>query len=520
MKDDVNQRHQAAWTEQQRWFWRWDRVFELMVPERSQRYRDNTGDSVAPYIYDTTAAEKAENLANQMISVLTPPGVAWLRLTPGPDLLGDARLSMAQKLEPINQVLAYHIHRANFVVAVQPAFLDMMVTAGAVMVEPAPSGSGFTIKCIPINELAYCEDIYGRIRTVYRTYKVRARQILGRKEWTEKLPPLKLVELEAAPDKEIEMRSAIEPDGEQFHYSEWMKDCEVYFEDRKVKRNPYLIFRWSAVASNPYGRGPGLIKYHDILNLNTLSEYQLKAAGFDLLGIWGKKDDSVINTHTINLYPGAQILMDSVSMADPSMRRIDSTDGTRYRIGQDTLNSLREVIIKAFYGDKFSPIVGDKMSATEITARARDLAQALGAVWGRIEAEFLRPFAYIAVGILKDQGAFNVIPGMTREISELLNIDHKQLEIRFLGTLSQAQYMQSAQGLLQFMSAQQVGMQTDPKLQVLIDTTAGYRMLAEAMTIPAQLIRTDTQMNNIVKRALEDAAAQQAAAAQAGQVVT
>jgi len=494
----------SAWNEQQRWYHRWNRAFELIVPERSERYRLNTGTSVAPYIYDTTAPEKAENLANQMISVLTPAGIPWLRLTPGPKIIGEDRLKMGQMLQGINQVISYYVQNANFSVAAQPAFLDMMVTAGALKIEPDPNGLGFTIECVPIHELAYRVNIHGQVSSVYRRYKVRAGQILEFEQYAEKLSEQTRRNYDQNPEQEIELCCAIEPiPGGEFHYCEWISNEQAVLEDKGIKRNPFLIFRWSAVSSTPYGRGPGLVKYHTILNVNTLSEYQLKAAGFDMLGIWGKKDDSVININTIGLYPGIQIVMESVSAADPSMRRIDDQGGSRYRIGQDTLDKQREEIVKAFYADKFSPIIGDKMSATEIRERSQDLAQALGAVWGRLEAELLRPFALMVLSILKEQGAFKGIKGVDANVLELLNIDRKELDVRFLGTLSQAQYMQNAQGALQYLSSVQAAAQMDPQLLSLVDTEGFFMELAEWMTVPPHLINNKEKRQEIMQEALK-----------------
>lgn len=507
--DALKDRFKAAWDEQQRWFWRWDRCFELVIPERSFRYVNTESSSVAPYIYDTTAAEQAERLSNQMISLLTPSGIPWLRLTPGPAIIGEKRLIMAKKLQPINEVIAYYVQKAGFSVAAQPAFLDMMVTAGAIKVEPDPKSDGFCIKTIPITELAYRNDLYGRANHVYRKYPIRCGLLLAKDEYKEKLSEDQQRAYRENPNKSVDLVCSVEPEGEKFRYVEWVIDGDIILEDRSLDRNPFFVFGWSGVAGSNYRRGPALIKYHDILNTNTLSEYQLKAAGFDLLGIWGKKDDGVINTATINLYPGAQILMESLSAADPSMRRIDATDGTRYRIGQETLNDKRETIVKAFFGDKFSPVHGDKMSAQEIMQRNQDMSLNLGATWGRIDCELLRPFSSHALEILKSQNAFDGIDGVNDDVLRYLNIDNKQLDVRFMGTLSQAQYMQTAQGLIQFMGITQSMAQVAPEVSAMIDYAQGARDLAEAMLIPPSLIEDEEKMKQIQGKALDPAFQQQ-----------
>ena len=152
------------------------------------------------------------------------------------------------------------------------------------------------------------------------------------------------------------------------------------------------------------------------------------------------------------------------------------------------------MITKALFADKFSPIEGDKMSATEILQRSQDLAQTLGAVWGRIEAELLRPVAVMYLDILKDVGAFN---GLGPEVVGLLDINRKDLDIRFLGTLAQAQQMQNVQGLFQYLAMQQQSALQDPEVNMLVDLVASMQTAAESMGLPPKLLRTKAQREEI-----------------------
>jgi hypothetical protein len=109
----------------------------------------------------------------------------------------------------------------------------------------------------------------------------------------------------------------------------------------------------------------------------------------------------------------------------------------------------------------------------------------------------------MALEILKDQGVFKGIEGVDDDVIRLLNIDRKELDVRFLGTLSQAQYMQNAQGLMQYLAMTQGAAQADPELTIMIDTKEGYRELAEDMTISPNLIRTSEQMKEIIDLAMK-----------------
>ena len=84
------------------------------------------------------------------------------------------------------------------------------------------------------------------------------------------------------------------------------------FENNIVARgtfetNPYIIFRWSVVSGELYGRSPILRALPDIKTANKVVELVLKNATIAVSGIWQADDDGVINLANINLTPGAII---------------------------------------------------------------------------------------------------------------------------------------------------------------------------------------------------------------------
>lgn len=508
--EKLMQRFDAAWSERDMWFHRWDACFELVVPERSKRYRTSKGGTVAPFVHDSTATENAEDLANNMMSALMPSGVPWLLLAPGPTVTDpEVRLKNQILLEPINLLIAHHIQRSKLPLATQPAFLDMLVTAGAVKIEPNDEADSVRVECIPIDELAYECSRDNEINHIYRKYKSKGFAILDK--YGDAVPAEVRQRIEEFPFEELEMRMALEPDGKKFKYCEILmaSDKPVYLVDKAFKRNPIVIFRWSTTAGTAYGRGPGLIKFPDIQNLNTLMGFSLKAGAMDLAGVWGIEDDGVVNPYTAQIVPGAKIVMSSVSLANPSMRRLDEQSMGRFNIGTSTLEDLRESIRRAFFADKFSPIEGDKMSATEILKRAQDLSQTLGAVWGRLEAELLRPIASLYLEILKDIGVFDEFGD---DVVEMLKIDSKSLDVMFLGTLAQAQRLENVQGLFQYLAFHQQTAQFDPEVSILVDLVGAMLTAAEGMGVQPRLLRNKEQRQEIYAKMQEGAAAAQAAA--------
>ena len=486
----------SAFTEQETWRGHWDDVFELVIPQRSRRYKTSHGDKVAPYIYDSTAALAAERLANQMVSVLTPAGVPWLMLTPGPKWEGDDRVNLARALLPVNKLLWYYVDQSALSVALQPVMLDAMVSAGCVKVEPADEGRGLRTEAVPIDEVAFRRGRRGLIDRVYHKRGVPGYEVL--EVWGDLIPEREREQISRAQNEPQTIISCCVPDGKQFRYYDMLETGRHILVEKTLKRNPYKVLRWSETSHTQYSRGPGMVVYPDILNLNTMGEYQLKAAAFDLLGIWLVEDDGVLNPHTIDLVPGARIAVGNTSLAAPALRRADDSGQGRNRIGQEVINDRREAILKAFYADKFSPIAGTKMSAAEIVERAKELSDTLGSVWGRIEAEMLRPIAQDFVETLREQGVFRE---MGEEVSNLLRLDRQVLDVTFLGTMAQAQRLQTAQGIIQYATmAAQLGA-ADPEAALVVDMAMALRQVAEMMSVPADMIKTNEEVAEITEQA-------------------
>lgn len=487
---------EQAFAEQEVWRGHWEDVFELTVPQRTQRFRNSRGDKVAPYIYDSTASQAAERLANQMVSVLTPAGVPWMALTPGPMVEGDDRIILGRLLHKVNRLIWHYVDKSALSVAFQPVMLDAMVTGGCLKVEPSDSGEGIRCEAVPITEVAYRVGREGVVDRVYHKRMVTAHEILN--VWGDVVPEDQRKIFEDHPSELFEVISCCIPEGQRFRYYDILSMGRIVLVDKTMKRNPYKVLRWSETTGSQYSRGPAMVEYPSILTLNTLAEYQIKAAAFDLLGIWLVEDDGVLNPYTIELVPGAKIPVGNTSLAAPAIRRADDSGSGRNRIGQDVINDRREAILKAFYADKFSPLEGTKMSAAEIVERAKDLSDTLGAVWGRIETEILRPIAVDFLEILKSQGVFRELGS---DVGELLKLDRRNLDVVFLGTLAQAQRLQNAQGLVQYLTmAAQIGA-ADPEAALVVDTAAAMRQIAEYMAVPFDLIKTGDEIAEITQAA-------------------
>ena len=142
----------------------------------------------------------------------------------------------------------------------------------------------------------------------------------------------------------------------------------------------------------------------DIKTANKVVELVLKNATIAVSGIWMADDDGVINLNNINLTPGAII-----PKAVGSSGLTPLTSGANFDVSQIILKDLRERIRHTLLADRLGLLSEKEMTATEIMARNSDMMRILGATYGRLLHEFIRPLCQRGLQILARRGLIDSI---------------------------------------------------------------------------------------------------------------
>lgn len=365
------------------WVNRWDDCTRYTMPM--------TDDDNAT-LYDATAADAADNLAASMYSLLTPPESLWLNLIPESELSPDA--------EDATKVLRAHLNDSNFYTTIHQCYLDLVIlgTACLFMSEnPIGADSAFYFTAIPMTDIAILRD------AIFHTTSMTAAEIAEKyPTWT---PPANLrASIKANPELKLKLVQSLV--GLQF--TAWL-DVGGDIENNIVatgtfETNPYMIFRWSVASGEMYGRGPVLRALPDIKTANKVVELVLKNATIAVSGIWQADDDGVINLSNINLTPGAII-----PKAVGSSGLTPLSAGANFDVSQIILGDLRDRIKHAMLADRLGLLSDREMTATEILARNADMMRILGATYGRLLHEFIRPLCERGLQILSRRGVIDKI---------------------------------------------------------------------------------------------------------------
>ena len=383
MQKNLQQMYRRALDMRAPWINRWDDARRFTMP---------TADDDAATLFDATAADAADNLAASIYSLLTPPESLWLSLVPeSPDSPDATAATMA---------LRANLNDSNFYTTIHQCYMDLIVlgTACLFMAEnPIGASSAFSFTAIPMHDIAILPG------AIFHTATMPAREVMKKyPTWT---PPSDLRDT-IKNDPETPLRLVQSLVGTDFTAG---LDVGGEIENNivatgKFETNPYIIFRWSVVSGEQYGRGPVLRALPDIKTANKVVELVLKNATIAVSGIWQADDDGVINLSNINLTPGAII-----PKAVGSSGLTPLASGANFDVSQIILKDLRERIRHALLADRLGLLSEKEMTATEIMARNADMMRILGATYGRLLHEFIRPLVDRGLQILSRRGVIDKI---------------------------------------------------------------------------------------------------------------
>ena len=409
MQSNLQQLYKRALDMREPWLRRWSDARKYTMPDTDEDMAN---------LFDATASDAADNLAASLYTLLTPPESLWLTLVPESDLSPDANSA--------TNALRANLNDSNFYTTVHQCYLDLVTlgTACLFMSEnPIGATSAFSFTSIPISDIAILPN------AVFHTTSMPLSDAIKKyPTWcmTKNLRDA----LAENPDMPIKLVQSLV--GTEF--TAWL-DAGGDIENNIVatgtfETNPYLIFRWSVLSGEIYGRGPVLRALPDIKTANKVVELVLKNATISVSGIWMADDDGVINLNNINLTPGAII-----PKAVGSSGLTPLTSGANFDVSQIVLKDLRERIRHALLADRLGLLSEKEMTATEIMARNSDMMRILGATYGRLLHEFIRPLCERGLQILGRRGVIEPIT---------LNGD---AELKYIAPIAQMVALESIAGV-------------------------------------------------------------------------
>ncbi len=494
------------------WEDHWQEILDYVMPRKADIVTKRTkGEKRAEVLFDSTAITASNLLSASLQGTLTSPSMQWFYLKLREKELNEIR-DVQLWLEDSAKRMYDVFNESNFNTEVHEMYLDMVTMGTAsLFVEEGIGGfdeAGVHFNTLHISEYYIQENTSGYVDTVYRKYKLTARQAVqefGEDSLGEKV-------LQAAkdkPDKKFNFIHAVEPleDYERsmgkgatklpFH------SCHVCEEDKMVVRGggynefPYLVPRWSKATGEIYGRSPSYNALADIKTLNKSVEIGLKA--------WSKaidppllvQDDGVIGR--VRMTPGGI----TVVRNDAAVKPFQS--GANVQLTDMKEEQLRSAIRQAYYSDQLQLQQGPQMTATEVQVRYELMQRLLGPTLGRFQSEFLNPLIERVFGIMNRAGALLEAPP---------EVQGAKLDIEYVGPLARSQKMEEAIAVERLYQLVMQIAPADPSLMDIIDNDEAIRARAELLGVPKSVLRGRDEVEELREARMQQQAMQEQMAMQ------
>jgi len=493
------------------WESHWQEILDYVMPRKAEiTFLRSRGEKRTEVLFDSTAITANNLLAASLQGTLTSPSLPWFSLKLRDDDANKVR-DVQIWLEDTARRMYAVFNESNFNTEVHEMYLDLCsVGTSAIFVEEANEGflqGGLHFNTLHIAEYFIQENSTGRVDTLYRKYKMTARQAV--QEFGEDNVGTKIKEaVKAKPDTQFNFIHAVEPTPD-YERSVGMKSktklpfhsCHVCFEDKMVVRVggynefPYLVPRWSKATGEIFGRSPSYNALPDIKTLNKAVEIGLKA--------WAKAidppllvtDDGVIGR--VRMTPGGI----TVVRSDTAIKPLQI--GSNWQITDLKENQLRTAIRQAYYSDQLQLQEGPQMTATEVQVRYELMQRLLGPTLGRFQTEFLNPLIERVFGIMMRADALMPRPP---------EMEGRDMDIEYVGPLARSQRMEEAIAVERLYQLALQVVQVDPTIMDVIDHEQAIRMRATLLGVPKTVLRGEDEVAEIRE---QRAAAQQQAQEQA-----
>ena len=260
-------------------------------------------------------------------------------------------------------------------------------------------------------------------------------------------------------------------------------------------QSPGIIYRWSVVPGEVYGRGPIIDCLPDIRTVNKVKEYILKNGALQMTGVYMGVNDGTWNPFTAQVHPGTIIPVGSNSNQNPSLRPLENSG--RLDVGQLIIADLQNRINEALFANPLGELDDPVRTATEQMLRTQEMLRMAGASFGRLKTELLEPIVSRGVDILRKEGKLPDI-----------SVDGEELTIKMQSPLAKAEAMENFNNF-QVWYAQVA--QLPPEIQALGTKLENIPYwTAQQLGLPTnELARTKDEIEQAASQVLEAAQAEQ-----------
>lgn len=471
-------------------------------------------------LFDQTAITANERFAAAMEQMLTPRTQVWHKLQPWFDELEDDQDSN-EYLDQLVKIVFGARYRpfANFASQTDECYMSLGAFGNNALFTDEVVGKGLRYRSIPLNEIVWSLDHSGMVDTVFRKFKYTAKQAM--QQFGAKAGDEVKKQYEKNPYTDMEFLHCVRPNGEMkpgrlgyggMRYESWylsLKDKAVI--DRSGYRTfPYAIGRYRMAPREHYGRSPAVAALPAIRSLNEMKKTMLRAGQKMVDPPILLSDEGVLTP--FNQRPGAtnygMINADGQALAQPF------NINANLEFGKEMMAMEAQAINDSFLTSLFQILVQNpQMTATEALIRAQEKGAMIAPAMGRQQSEFLGPLIARELDILEAAGQLPPLPESMIEAAVNRGIERPTakdvIKIEYTSPLTRAMRAEEGTAIMNTVQSLGIMAQLDPSVLKLVDFTDAAREMALINGMPAKLLRTDEQIDELLNQQAQQAQDQQ-----------
>lgn len=497
LRQQLDARMGGLRVERYSWWTHWREIADYIFPRRYKWLvtpnQGNRGSAINQRIIDNTATRAQRILAAGMMSGMTSPGRPWFKLE-----IADRDLMeyppVKAWLDEVGKRLRVVFAVSNFYTSMHTVYEDLATFASALMFMYEDHDD--VIRCYNAcaGEYFLANGPRLNVDTAYREFVRTTYQLVKEFGIDNVSDSVKQAYLTggAALTRELIVNHACEPNpeyvpGAKGHrgmlygdsYWEAGSSSDRFLVRRGFHECPFIAPRWSIVANDAYGRGPGMDVLGDVKQLQVQQKRKSQAL------------DKLVNPPMV---ADVQLKNEPATLLPGGVTYVTNTQGVGFKPAYEVKPDLsaftadmKEVqgrIERGFYTDLFlliSQMEGvQPRNDLEILKREEEKLIQVGPVIERFENEALDPGVERAFAIANRMG---LIPPPPRELAG------HYVKPEYISMLSVAQKAAMTSSIERFVTFIGRQMAVDPEAMDNLDFDEAAREYADLVGVPAKIVR-------------------------------
>ena len=480
-------RFEALEGQRDNWQNHFQELADYMLPRKADIVRKRSrGEKRMDQIFDGTALQAVDLLSASLHGMLTSGATPWFHLAlKDPDIGRDSQVQ--EWLETTSLRMMQAFNQSNFETEIHEMYVDLVVFGtGCMFVEM--DGNQLRFSTRHIAEYHIAENQYGLVDTLFRKYKIPARQAVLRFGYDNVTDYIKKI-YDKKPDDEVTILHAVLPRYERDTSKEDslnMPFASVYIcMESKMPLSvggfqefPYVVPRFLKATGETMGRSPAMVALPDVKMLNLMSKTIIQAAQKQIDPPLLVPDDGFVlpirtNPGGLNFYRSGS--RDTITPLNT---------GSNIPIGLQMGEQRRQAIRSAFYVDQLLSGGAPNMTATEVIQRQEERMRVLSPALGRLMNEMLRPLVERTFALMLRNDMLDVAPEI---------LQGRDVDIEYVSPLARAQKSSS---LNNTMKALEILMPLAQSLPVgdHVDPDGLVRHITDALGVPKTVLNSDEEI--------------------------